>query len=133
MAADVVREVYKRFGEADVEGFLKLCADNIEWVVNGPSTLEKCRSFNGIDGVRAFLSILDRSWSFTSFAPREFIDGGDKVVVLGEEAGTDRVTGEAFENRWAHVFTLRGHVIVTFREFLCHWRGSQHPPDMSWQ
>ena len=133
MAVDIVRDVYRRFRAGDIEGFLNLCAQDIEWVVNGPGTLEKCRAFRGVEGVRAFLSILDRTWSFGSFAPREFIDGGHKVVVMGEESGSDRATGEAFENRWAHVFTLRGGLIVSFREFLCHWRGNQHPPEMSWQ
>lgn len=102
-------------------------------MVNGPAALEKCRAFNGIAGVRDFLSILDRTWTFSSFAPREFIAGGDKVVVLGEEAGTDKATGQAFENRWAHVFSVRGGRIVTFREFLCHWVGGESPPEMSWQ
>lgn len=133
MAIDIVRRVYQRFGEGDIEGFLKLCADDIEWVVNGPGTLEKCRSFKGIDGVRDFLAILSRTWSFKSFMPREFIDAGDKVVVLGEEAVTDLATGEGFENRWVHVFTVRDGVIVTFREFLCYWPASQPPPAMSWQ
>ena len=133
MVEDVVRDVYQRFSENDIEGFLKLCADDIEWVVNGPAALEKCRSFHGIDGVRSFLSILDRTWSFSSFTPREFIRGGDKVVVLGEEAGVDRTTNNRFENRWAHVFTVKDHKITTFREFLCHWTGRQHPPRMSWQ
>jgi len=133
MTEGVVREIYQRFLESDIEGFLKLCAADIEWVVNGPATLEKCRSFHGIEGVRDFLSILDRSWAFSFFMPREFISGGDKVVVLGEEAGANRSSGERFENRWAHVFTVRDRRIMTFREFLCHWSGEQHPPRMSWQ
>ena len=133
MVEEVVRNVYQRFSEGDIEGFLKLCADNIEWVVNGPPGLEKCRSFHGINGVRDFLSILDRTWSFSSFTPREFICGRNKVVVLGEEVGVDRITNERFENRWAHVFTVEGRKITSFREFLCHWAGDQNPPQMSWQ
>ena len=132
MAKDIVNEVYERFAQGDLEGFLKLCAEDIEWVVNGPSQLEKCRTFKGREGVRLFLSILERTWSFSSFAPREFIVGGDRVVVLGEESGTNRATGEPFENRWAHVFWLRDGVIRSFREFLCHWPGNQQPPEMSW-
>jgi len=133
MSVEIVKQVYERFAQNDLDGFLELCAKNIEWVVNGPSELEKCRAFNGINGVRTFLSILERTWSFQSFAPREFIGAGDKVVVLGEETGTDRAAGKAFKNRWAHVFTVRDGLIVTFREFLCHWHGNQHPPKMSWQ
>jgi ketosteroid isomerase-like protein len=132
MSLQIVKEIYRRFAEGDLEGFLSLCANDIEWVVNGPAELEKCRAFKGIDGVREFLTILDRTWHFTSFNPREFIDGGDRIVVLGEERGTDRHSGESFENRWAHVFTVRDGVVVTFREFLCHWSGNQRPPSMNW-
>jgi len=59
IALDVVKDVYRRFGEGDISGFLSLCADNIEWVVNGPESLEKCRAYKGRDGVQEFLRILD--------------------------------------------------------------------------
>lgn len=133
MSLEIVRDIYRRFSDGDLEGFLALCAPDIEWVVNGPSELEKCRAFSGVDGVREFLEILNQTWHFTSFKPREFINGGDRIVVLGEETGTDRRSGEVFENRWAHVFTIRNRVVVTFREFLCHWPEGLHPPLMSGQ
>ncbi|MCP5132853.1 MAG: hypothetical protein H6976_04425 [Gammaproteobacteria bacterium] len=41
IALDVVKDVYRRFGEGDISGFLSLCADNIEWVVNGPESLRE--------------------------------------------------------------------------------------------
>ena len=87
MALDIVKEVYSRFGEGDMDGFLNLCADDIEWVVNGPAALEKCKAFRGREGVQEFLNILGESWEFSSFTPREFISDGQTVVVLGEESG----------------------------------------------
>ncbi|MEM7192898.1 MAG: nuclear transport factor 2 family protein, partial [Pseudomonadota bacterium] len=82
MSEQIVRDVYRRFAEGDIEGFLRLCAEDIEWVVNGPASLEKCQSFHGQDGVRRFLDILNRTWTFSAFTPREFISAGAKVVVL---------------------------------------------------
>jgi len=131
-AKEIVKDVYKRFSEGDIDGFLSLCADDIEWVVNGPATLEKCKAFKGRSGVQQFLSILGDSWEFSSFAPREFIAEGDTVVVLGEETGSDKNSGIQFKNRWSHVFDVRNGKIVRFREFLCHWIGDQKPPAMSW-
>jgi uncharacterized protein len=131
-ALDTVRDVYGRFAAGDVDGFLNLCADDIEWVVNGPASLEKCRAFRGRDGVRAFLDILTRTWAFSDFSPKTFIAEGDAVVVLGDETGTDTASGTPFANRWAHVFDVRGGKIVRFREFLCHWTGDETPPPMSW-
>ena len=132
MSLEVARAVYDRFAAQDIEGFLALCANDIEWVVNGPASLEKCRTYRGIDGVREFLSVLDRTWRFTSFRPHEFIACGERVVVLGEEKGMDQSSNAEFENRWVHVFTIRNRVVVLFREFLCHWSGTQRPPPMSW-
>jgi hypothetical protein len=129
---ELVKEVYRRFSQNDIDGFLVLCADDIEWVVNGAATLEKCRSFRGVRGVQEFLNILGESWEFREFSPREFIADGQTVVVLGEEAGTEKNSGFSFSNRWAHVFDVREGKIVRFREFLCHWAGDQKPPAMSW-
>lgn len=131
-ALDVVRDVYARFAAGDLEGFLNLCDENIEWVVNGPAALAKCRAFKGRDGVREFLRILGENWDFSSFEPREFIADGSTVVVLGEETGSDKASARPFSNRWVHVFDVRGGTIVRFREFLCHWIGDQQPPAMSW-
>jgi ketosteroid isomerase-like protein len=33
-ALELVKNVYDRFAEGDIAGFLNLCAGNIEWVVN---------------------------------------------------------------------------------------------------
>jgi len=131
-AREIVSDVYKCFSEGDIEGFLALCADEIEWVVNGPPTLEKSKAFKGIGGVKQFLGILEGSWEFSSFVPHQYIAEGDTVVVLGEETGINKKSGTPFENRWTHVFDVRDGKITHFREFLCHWVADQKPPLMSW-
>ena len=104
--ATLVKDVYNRFAKGDIAGFLTLCAENIEWVVNGPASLEKCKAYKGRSGVQQFLDVL-AGWEFSSFAPREFIVDGQTVVVLGEETGTDKTSGKRFANRWAHFFCAR--------------------------
>jgi uncharacterized protein len=131
-ALQVVKDVYSRFAKGEIDGFLSLCADDIEWVVNGPANLEKCKAFKGRRGVREFLDILAGNWEFSSFVPHQFIADGKTVVVLGEETGQDKSSGRRFENRWAHVFDVQEGQIVRFREFLCHWTDQQHPPAMTW-
>jgi len=127
----VVKNVYQRFAEGDIDGFLAICADDIEWVVNGPATLEKCNAFRGRAGVQQFLKLL-AVWKFESFQPREFLVAGKNIVVLGDEKGADTTSGVHFQNRWAHVFDVQGDKVTRFREFLCHWTDPQHPPAMSW-
>ncbi len=131
-ALEVVKEAYKCFSEGDLDGCLGLCSENIEWVVNGPATLKKCRAFKGLIGVREYLEILGNTWEYRSFTAKQFITEGNTVVALGEETGHDKMSGSTFENRWAHVFDIEGGRIVRFREFLCHWTDEQKPPEMSW-
>ncbi|MEA3275668.1 MAG: nuclear transport factor 2 family protein [Pseudomonadota bacterium] len=131
-ALEVARDVYSRFAEGDIAGFLNLCSENIEWVVNGPATLEKCGSFRGRGGVQEFLNILGESWEFSAFTPKQFLMDGPTVVVLGEEQGKDKRSGVQFENRWVHVLDVKDGQVIRFREFLCHWPGDQKPPAMTW-
>lgn len=128
----IVKQAYDRFAEGDLIGFLELCADDIEWVVNGPAALVKCQTFHGRNGVSDFLDILCNTWEFHSFAAQQFIEDGSTVVVIGEETGIDQLLNEPFKNRWVHVFDVKQQQIVRFREFLCHWTGEQQPPQMSW-
>jgi len=130
-ALEVVKDVYDRFSKGDIDGFLALCGDDIEWVVNGPASLEKCKAFKGRNGVKKFLDILTSTWEISSFRPHQFIANGETIVVLGEETGKDKTSGMSFENRWVHVFDVRNGRVVRFREYLCHWTGQEKPPAMS--
>lgn len=129
---ETVKEVYDCFGRGDFEGFLNLCDQNIEWVVNGPANLKKCTAFQGHAGVRQFLDILGSSWEFSSFNTKQFFTDKNTVIVLGEETGKEKDSNTPFENRWAHVFDVNNGKITRFREFLCHWTKNQKPPRMSW-
>ena len=128
----IVQEVYNMFSTGDFEGILDRCDDQIEWVVNGPETLEKCQAFQGKNGVRHFLDLQGATWHFSSFHAYNFVTENDTVVVLGEETGRDTGSEIFFENRWAHVFDVKNGKIVRFRGFLCHWPGTQKPPIMTW-
>ncbi len=128
----VVQEVYNKFSTGDFESFLELCDENIEWVFNGPESLEKCKAFQGREGVRHFLDIVGSTWHVSSFTAKKFVTENDTVVVLGEEAGRDMGSEIFFENRWTHVFDVKEGKVIRFRGFLCHWAGKQKPPVMTW-
>jgi ketosteroid isomerase-like protein len=123
---EVVKHVYNRFAEGDIDGFLALCADNIEWVVNGPANLEKCRAFKG-HGPRSPGRV-----GLQLICSADVRRRRKTVVVLGGETGTDKTSGIRFENRWAPGFDVQDGHVIRFREFLCHWTDQQRPPAMSW-
>ena len=115
---ELVQEGYAKFGDGDIPGLLSLFWDGIRWqtpkVENAPFTGDR----SGLDSVKEFFAQLIDAEEFTRFEPLEFIAQDDKVVVLGEFAGTVKATGRSYETEWVHLFHVRDGKIVEFKEFL---------------
>jgi uncharacterized protein len=50
--------------------------------------------------------------------PQEFLDAGAAVVVLGRYAGRYKATGRAMEADFGHVWRLRDHKVVGFKQYV---------------
>ena len=103
----VVQQAYAAFGRGDIPALLSLLTDDVEWSLPGPSVIPWTGTRRGHEGVTEFFSMLGETLEFERFEPREFVAQGDTVVVLGYERCTVKPTGRAFEQEWAHVYTLR--------------------------
>ncbi len=111
----VVKEVFKRFSEGDLPGFLNLCADDIEWDHRGPnSPLDKI--YKGKEGVAEFLGTLSTTQEVLEFEPREYFSNGDRVVTLGHFHFKVVETGKDWASDFAMAYTLKDGLIS-------HWRG----------
>ena len=116
-ATTIVQNAYAAFGRGDVPGILALCATEVDWELVGPRALGytgKRRDHAGIADFFAKVAELD---DIHMFEPREFIEAGDNVVVLGYEQTTARDTGRDFATEWAHVFTVKNGKITRWRGF----------------
>ena len=131
-ALEVVKTLYGCYEQDDLDGFIRMCDDNIEWVINGPANLEQCQTYIGIAGVKQFLNILDNSYIYQSFIPNRFFVDQSTVIVLGQESAKERESGKNFQSRWVHVFDIENDKVVRFKEFLCRWNEGEVPPEMSW-
>ena len=58
-----------------------------------------------------------RQTTFHAFEPREFIEAGEHVTVLGWEKTTAVETKKLFETEWVHVFTVKSGKITRWRGF----------------
>ena len=67
--------------------------------------------------VADFFAAIPRVDDIHVFEPREFIDAGEHVVVLGWEKTTALDTNKLYETEWVHVCTVRNDRIVLWRGF----------------
>lgn len=112
--ADTVKRLYAKFEDGDAEGVFQLLDPGVEWLT--PETLPWSRgAYVGHEQVREYFTSFADALAEPSIEPDQFIAEGDRVVVLGTESGTSRVTGRSFTVRFAHAFVVREERVVQMR------------------
>jgi ketosteroid isomerase-like protein len=114
----LVQRSYVAFERGDLDAVLADMHPDIEW--HQAQGLPHGGYYRGIDEVRRnIFEPLDAEWwdEFTA-TPDEFLDAGDRIVVLGRYRGVAKGTGKILDVPFVHVWTLRGDQAVRFRQFL---------------
>jgi ketosteroid isomerase-like protein len=114
----LVRQAYDAFSRADIEGVLTTLAANVEWFIPGPADIIPfAGARHGPQAVGEFFRVLAETQTAERFEPLDFIASEDNVVVLGVQRWRVNSTGTAYEDEWAHVFTIEDGKITRFREY----------------
>jgi uncharacterized protein len=116
-ALDIVQQAYHAFGRQDIPALLALVADEVDWECVVPGSLPYSGKRRTRAEVADFFAAIPRVDAIHVFEPREFIDAGEQVVVLGWEKTTALDTNKMYETEWVHVFTVRNGRIVRWRGF----------------
>jgi uncharacterized protein len=116
-ALDITKRAYEAFGRRDIPAFLTLVADEVDWQLVCPSSWPYSGPRRNPAEVADFFAALDGFDDLTLFEPREFIEAGENVTVLGYLEGSARDTKQKFETEWMHVSTVRNGKITRWRGF----------------
>jgi uncharacterized protein len=116
-STNIIRQAYDAFGRGDILTILTLVADDVDWEFVGPADLLYAGRRRNKKGVADFFEAIPQADDIHAFEPREFIEAGEHVTVLGWESSTARDTGKKFESEWVHVFTVKDGKITRWRGF----------------
>ncbi|MBA5689430.1 nuclear transport factor 2 family protein [Rugamonas apoptosis] len=117
-AVEVVQQIYAAFGRADVPAILALVADTVDWEYVASPGMPVAGKRRNREEVGAFFAAIPQTDTIHAFEPREFIEAGEHVTVLGWERSTAVETGREFATEWAHVFTVHDGKVSRWRGFL---------------
>jgi uncharacterized protein len=96
---DTARSAYEAFGNGDLATLQESFAEDAVWVTSDELPLGGV--VEGRDQIMGNFAQIPNYWTSFSVEPREFIDAGDYVVVLGtQRAGNDN---GSFEAPFVHV------------------------------
>ena len=117
---ETTRKGYELFKQGDIPTLVKdIVDDTCTRISPGPQDkLPWAGNFKGKQEIADFFARVAANVDFTEFAPREMIEQGETVVVLGTLAGRAKKSGKAVKNEWAHVFKFRQGKVVFFQEYI---------------
>lgn len=113
----LVKDCYRLFNEGKVEDLLNLVSDNVQWIVPGPREIPYAGIRDGKQSVRQFFKQVQESIDITKMEPREFIEQGERVIVLGTWEAKVRKTGKPARSEWAMAFTVKNERVTRFQEY----------------
>lgn len=115
---EIVREMYAAFGRGDIPAIVKHVATEVDWEFVGPQKLAYAGRRRNRNEVSAFFTAIAQADQIHMFEPREFIEAGEHVTVLGWEHSTALDTKKEFSSEWVHVFTVKDDMVTRWRGFL---------------
>ncbi|MES2149519.1 MAG: nuclear transport factor 2 family protein [Pseudomonadota bacterium] len=114
---EIVQRAYEAFSQGDVDTLLGYVADQVDWEFVAPASLPYAGRRSNKQEVAAFFSDIARADDISAFEPREFIEAGEHLTVLGWEQARALDTGVQFDSSWVHVFTVKEGKITRWRGF----------------
>ena len=117
---ETVRGVYDAFTRRDnVAPFAVYAPDIVvEWNLNEGGPLDAPTVYRGHEGVRRAFRNWLAPFRDLSYRPEEMRDCGDQVLVAVNEHGIGRASGVVVDRRHYALWTLRGGMVVSLRNYL---------------
>lgn len=113
----IIKQAYEAYGRGDIQAILNVVADDVDWEFVGPEDLPYAGRRRNRQEVGKFFADIERADEIHAFEPREFIEAGEHLTVLGWEESTAKDTNTAFSSEWVHVFTVKNGKVTRWRGF----------------
>lgn len=115
-ARHVVNRMFEAFNAKNLDAALATVSEDTLWIHHGSQKMMSVR-FEGKAGARQFFNTSFDTMQIDYFRPLQFIEQGDKVVVLGEERFTMAGIDGVLNNQWVQVYTVEQGLITRMEEF----------------
>ena len=115
---ELVRAVYAAFAAGDVPAVLGAMSPEIVWHEAENFPYADRNPYLGPEAVlTGVFGRIATDWDGFAAVPKEMLDAGDTVIVLGRYEGTYRETGRTLDAQLAHVWRVADGRIVGFQQY----------------
>jgi ketosteroid isomerase-like protein len=107
---ELVRRAYTALNGGDEKTLLSLVDPEI--VIDASRAVFNPNTYVGLDGLREISAGMYEVWETIQFHPLEFVDAGERVVVVERLVGKGKGSGVEVAQTWGAVWTVRDGRIV---------------------
>lgn len=116
---DIIKQVFKSYGEGDIPSVLERMSDNIVWYEPGdPDNIPFSGVFTGKQGVLKMFGIEAELLTITSFEPKVFLENDTTVVVLGSDSAIVKKTQKSYATEFTMAFTISSNLITKVQVYM---------------
>ena len=113
-----VNAAYAAWRRGDIPAVLDALAEDVEWVVPGPSeVMPYAGTWRGKAQMQRYFTVLSETVEFEQYELESVVAQGDQVVVVGRSRVLAKQTGRAFDDHFAHWFEFRGGKAARMRYY----------------
>lgn len=114
---EIVAHVYSAFARRDVSRIFESFSESVE-ILQSPE-LPWGGFYRGHDEAKEFFAALTK-WISSAVTIEQTINAGDRVVIVGRTRGKVNATGNSFDVPFAHVWTVRGGLVIRAEFYIDH-------------
>lgn len=115
---DIVRGMYESFEKGDVPGVVSELDQNVEWNEAENFIYADRNPYVGPQAVlEGVFMRLGTDWENFTVKTEEWLDAGNRLVVLGIYGGTHKGTGKRVRAQFAHIWSLKEGRVVRFQQY----------------
>lgn len=107
---EIVRSLYAALNRGDRERALGFAHPEV--VLDATRNVLNPKTYVGIEGLRQWLTDMDDVWEEMHSERNEFIDAGDRVVVIGRLVGRGKGSGVEVGGPNATILTIRDGLVI---------------------
>ena len=115
---DLLKQGYKDFAAGNIKGVVSIWHPDIVWeACTGVPYITGNGIFKGAPAIiESVFAHVPTHFDNFKIEIREFIDAGDKVVVVGYYTGIWKATGKAFKANATHTWTFKNGKVANYFE-----------------
>ena len=113
-----IGKLYEALGRGDIPSFLAGLDSQIEWREADHFPYADGNPYIGPQAVlEGVFTRLGSEWEGFAGIPDDWLDAGDRIVVLGTYTGKNKATGKSVRAQFAHVWTVKDGKAIRMQQY----------------